>query len=72
MSRAVTSWLSTYFHVAYQNRDLKFGNARLVRNIFEKAVTSVANRVVQDLQADNSALELIEDSDITAATPLAF
>ena len=60
--------LSTYFQVAYQNRDLKFGNARLVRNIFEKVVTNVANRVVQDSQTDSSALELIEGSDVATAT----
>jgi len=62
--------LSAYFHVAYQNRDSRFGNARLVRNIFERAITNVANRVVQDPQADSSALELIEDSDVTAATAI--
>jgi AAA+ superfamily predicted ATPase len=60
--------LSTYFQVAYQKRDLKFGNARLVRNIFEKVVTNVANRVVQDSQTDSSALELIEGSDVATAT----
>jgi hypothetical protein len=59
--------LSGYFHAAYQNRDLKFGNARLVRNIFEKAITNVANRVVQNTQANSSTLEVIEESDINCA-----
>ena len=70
LSEAAENRLSDYFRVAFQNRDSKFGNARLVRNIFERAITNVANRVVQDPQADNSALELIEDSDITAATAI--
>jgi stage V sporulation protein K len=60
--------LSNYFDSTFRNRDSKFGNARLVRNIFERAITNVANRVVQDPQADNSALESIEDSDIASAT----
>ena len=68
LSEPARTGLLTYFAVAYQNRDLKFGNARLVRNIFEKAITNVANRVVQDSQTDSSALELIEDCDIAAAT----
>lgn len=67
LSDAAHSRLSTYFNVAYENRDLQFGNARLVRNIFEKAITNVANRVVQDPQADTSTLEMIEESDIGAA-----
>ena len=68
LSGAAQNRLSDYFRVAFQNRDAKFGNARLVRNIFERAITNVANRVVQDPEADNAALELIEDSDITSAT----
>lgn len=70
LREAAQATLSDYFRVAYQNRDSKFGNARLVRNIFERAITNVANRVVQNPQADNSALELIEDSDITFATAI--
>jgi stage V sporulation protein K len=68
LSEAAGATLATYFDVAYKNRDLKFGNARLVRNIFEKAITNVANRVVQDPQADGSMLELIEESDVASAT----
>jgi SpoVK/Ycf46/Vps4 family AAA+-type ATPase len=62
LSVAAHTKLATYFQTAYENRDAKFGNARLVRNIFERAITNVANRVVQNPQA---ALELIEDSDIS-------
>jgi stage V sporulation protein K len=68
LSEAARTKLTTYFAVAYDNRDSKFGNARLVRNIFEKAITNVANRIIQSPQAENAALELIEESDIAAAT----
>jgi AAA+ superfamily predicted ATPase len=60
--------LSTCLKDAYQARDLKFGNARLVRNIFEGAIRQLANRVAQNQQADKALLELIEDVDIASAT----
>lgn len=68
LSSAAQARLSDYFCVAYQSRDSKFGNARLVRNIFERTITNVANRVIQGDQADSEALELIEESDIIAVT----
>ena len=68
LSEAAHTKLSALFTAVYEKRDLKFGNARLVRNAFEKAITNVANRVVQDPQADGLMLELIEHSDIAIAT----
>ena len=34
------------FEMAYSNRDQNFGNGRLARNVFEKAIGSLATRVV--------------------------
>jgi hypothetical protein len=30
--------LAAFFQAAYENRDLKFGNARLVPNVFKRAI----------------------------------
>jgi stage V sporulation protein K len=68
LSETAHAGLMSFFRSAYKNRDFKFGNARLVRNIFEKTTINLANRVVQDLHGDRSTLELIQYSDIIAAT----
>ncbi|MEG0492227.1 MAG: AAA family ATPase [Clostridia bacterium] len=39
--------LTAYLHTAYQNRQEHFGNARMVRNLFEKAINCQANRIAQ-------------------------
>jgi ATPase family protein associated with various cellular activities (AAA)/AAA lid domain-containing protein len=68
LSDAARSKLSDCFRAAYENRNAKFGNARMVRNSFEKAIRNVANRVVQDEHADAGVFELIEATDITSFT----
>jgi SpoVK/Ycf46/Vps4 family AAA+-type ATPase len=68
LSDSARSELSNLFNAAYQNRDLAFGNARFVRNVFDKAITKLANRVAQDPRADTSTLEMLQDSDIIAAS----
>ncbi len=67
LSEPAYASLSKYFHSAYQNRDSKFGNARLVRNVFDKAITNAACRIAKSHKADISALASIEESDIIAA-----
>jgi hypothetical protein len=62
MSEPAKQRLLTFFQTAYLNRDSKFGNARLARNIFQRAITNLANRVVEISNGDTSMLELIEDS----------
>lgn len=41
-----TKMLAKYLEYIYQNRDKNFGNARDVRNLFEKIVEKQANRIV--------------------------
>jgi SpoVK/Ycf46/Vps4 family AAA+-type ATPase len=40
--------LQNTFDKMYQNRNKNFGNAREVRNIYEKMVTNLKNRILQD------------------------
>jgi hypothetical protein len=58
--------LLSLFRIAYETRDRTFGNARLARNIFEKAARSLANRVVTLPHVDKSLLMTIVDEDIPA------
>ena len=53
--------LSKYFEQLYVSRDENFGNARDVRNIFEKVVANQANRIVTvDNPSDKDILEIKE------------
>jgi SpoVK/Ycf46/Vps4 family AAA+-type ATPase len=49
----------------YESRDENFGNARLVRNLFERSLTSQANRLVS-AKPSRADLCMIAESDITA------
>jgi hypothetical protein len=67
------SKLETLFESAFQRRDAHFGNARLARNAFEQAITNMATRIVSLANVEDSALEIIQATDIpdkivTAAT----
>ncbi len=48
----------------YENRDKKFGNGRLVRNIFDKTVEKQANRLAQMSQPSKEQLMTILPEDI--------
>ena len=45
LSEAGEAWAEADFKDLYENRDENFGNAREVRNLFEKAVARQADRV---------------------------
>jgi len=47
----------------YGNRDKSFGNGRLVRNIFEKAIEKQANRIAGVAPLTNEILETLTESD---------
>jgi len=51
-------------NVAYQERDHTFGNARLVRNVFEKSLSLQANRLMRDRTSDRASLGEIMAADI--------
>jgi stage V sporulation protein K len=56
------------FSSLYVERDKNFGNARLARNLFEKATTNLANRVVQSGSSDRASLMEITEEDIDSVT----
>lgn len=58
------SALSEYFTKVYTYRDSNFGNGRVVRNIFEKVISSQANRLVHSTALSESNLKLITIDDI--------
>jgi Holliday junction resolvasome RuvABC ATP-dependent DNA helicase subunit len=51
---------------AYESRSENFGNARLVRNLFERSLTTQANRLVSSTPS-RADLCVIAESDITSA-----
>jgi len=59
----VLPFLSSYFEKLYLNRTNTFGNARDVRNLFEKVIEKQANRIVQiNAPSDEDLLKIkLED-----------
>jgi hypothetical protein len=57
-------------YVAAQRRDRGFGNARLVRNLFEAAIAHQASRVVELAPMTDEALVTLEAADIPGADDL--
>ena len=56
--------IQNYFISLYENRDENFGNARDVRNLFEKIVTVQANRIVNILNPSNDDIVTITAEDV--------
>jgi stage V sporulation protein K len=56
--------LPSIFKEAYGKRDDTFGNARFARNLFERAISNQANRIVSLTDANIETLSTIELSDI--------
>lgn len=52
---------------AIKNKDKNFGNARFVRNLFEKIITQQANRIASISKITNEILVKIEEIDIINA-----
>jgi tetratricopeptide (TPR) repeat protein len=61
--------LLLFFETVYQNRDIHFGNARLVRNLFEKIVAAQANRISALNIVSNEELITILQEDIDLILP---
>jgi len=67
LSASAQTRLLEFFNSAYQNRDLRFGNARLARNIFETTLTNAASRVMREGKTDRFSLKHLEEDDVVAA-----
>jgi len=59
--------LTNVFTALYANRDETFGNARLARNLFEKAINAHANRMVSAGALDEASLVTLYPEDIPNA-----
>ncbi len=76
LSTEAARWAETDFQDLYETRDTNFGNARDVRNLFEKAVARQSDRVAQlEAPTKEQLMELLsedltdpEDADQTATT----
>lgn len=56
--------LSDYLRQLLTNKDDNFGNARTIRNIFEKSITFQANRIMSMNKLNDEELSLLTKSDI--------
>jgi ATPases of the AAA+ class len=56
--------LKEIFNKMYEERDENFGNARMVRNIFEKAIGVQADRLAELEEVSNDQLEIITKEDL--------
>lgn len=56
--------VADYLNRLYQTRDDNFGNARDVRNLFEKMITKQANRLVREDHLTNDAIARITADDL--------
>ena len=60
-------WHEAVFHIIYTEvtkKDSKFGNARFVRNLFEKVIQKQADRLAHMPRASREQLSMIEKEDI--------
>ena len=56
--------LTDTFELLYESKNESFGNARVVRNLFEKCVQNQANRIVKLKKITNKALKTLTEEDI--------
>lgn len=56
--------LRVYLRVAWDRRDRYFGNGRLARNLFERALENQANRLASVAELTQSLLSTIQETDL--------
>ncbi|KAF2514045.1 AAA family ATPase [Flavobacterium zhairuonense] len=56
--------LTDTFELLYESKNESFGNARVVRNLFEKCVQNQANRIVKLKKITNKVLKTLTEEDI--------
>ena len=67
LSRDAEETLHSRFVSEYQGRDKTFGNARLARNIFERAIGNLATRIIDAPTVNREVLVTIQGQDVSAA-----
>ena len=56
--------LTDTFDLLYERKNESFGNARVVRNLFEKCIQNQANRIVKIKKISNKVLKTLTEEDI--------
>jgi len=69
LTESATEEIRTFFQSAYAARDKMFGNARLARNVFERAIESQSTRIL-NMDMTGDVLTTIEACDISVPTEL--
>jgi len=64
ISNEAEQYLQSQFESAYNSRDESFGNGRFVRNIFEKSIENLSNRIAKSDKITKELLTTIEKEDI--------
>ena len=64
LSEAAKEKLIETFEMLYEKKDDSFGNARVVRNLFEVCVQNQANRIVVSKKISKKLLKTFEEEDI--------
>lgn len=67
LSEEALARISSVITDAVEHKDANFGNARFVRNLFEKIITQQANRITAESKITNEMLAKIEEIDIINA-----
>lgn len=63
-SKEALSKVKEIIHEEVAHKDEKFGNARFIRNLFEKIITEQANRLTLESNITNDKLSKIEEIDV--------
>jgi SpoVK/Ycf46/Vps4 family AAA+-type ATPase len=64
LSEDASDKLFEMFEMMYEKRDESFGNARVVRNVFERCIQIQANRLVAISELTVELLQTIEETDV--------
>ncbi|HKV99620.1 MAG TPA: AAA family ATPase [Vicinamibacterales bacterium] len=64
LAEAASTRARTLFERAYASRDARFGNARFARNLFEQAITNLADRIVAVEHPEKAVLMTIQECDL--------
>ena len=67
LTESATEKIRAFFQSAYDARDKMFGNARLARNVFERAIESQSTRVLR-AELTGDAFSTIDACDISLPT----
>ena len=64
LSTEAKEFVKTYLSNVISEKRTGFGNARFVRNLFEKTIEQQANRLAEAIDCDEETLKLIDKEDI--------